>query len=158
LDSSGNSAPAEHTSGYIHRGQIVLLPKADKLKKATSYGPSLARIVRVDPKEVQQFRASLKAGNNSPLVSSNFLLLVPNHFLKTQDDAQKNTGPSFSSIAAKGVKPGAKISPRSPSSLLPSWSETWTKASDWVLVLLGQEDLLRRGLGSGFCAQFLGAL
>jgi hypothetical protein len=32
------------------------------------------------------------------------------------------------------------------------------KLEDWVLVPLGQEDLLRRGLGSGFCAQFLGAL
>jgi hypothetical protein len=48
--------------------------------------------------------------------------------------------------------------PRSLSSSLPSWSETWTKAEDWVLVPLGQEDLLRRGLGCGFRAQFLGAL
>jgi hypothetical protein len=42
--------------------------------------------------------------------------------------------------------------------LLPSWNETWTKDEDWVLVPPGQEDLLRRGLGSGFRAQFLGAL
>jgi hypothetical protein len=118
----------------------------------------MALLVRTNPKEVQQFRASLKAGNNSPLVSGNFLLLVPSHFLKTQDDARKNAGPSFSSIAAKGVKPGAKILPRSPSSLLPSWSETWTKAEDWVLVPPGQEDLLQRGLGCGFCAQYSGAL
>jgi hypothetical protein len=114
--------------------------------------------VRADPAEVQTFRAGLKAGNNSPLVSGNFPPLVPSHFLKTQDDARKNTGPSFSSIAAKGVKPGAKILLRSLTSSLPSWSETWTKNEDWVLVPLGQEDLLRRGLGSGFCAQFLGAL
>jgi hypothetical protein len=157
-DGSGNGVPAERTSGYIHRGRIVPLPKVDKLKKAASYGPSPAHVVCTDPKEVQQFRASLKAGNNSPLVSGNFLPLVPSHFLKTQDDARKNASPSFSSIAAKGVKPGAKISPRSPSSLLPSWSETWMKASDWVLVPPGQEDLLRRGLGSGFHAQFSGAL
>jgi hypothetical protein len=32
------------------------------------------------------------------------------------------------------------------------------KASDWVLVPPGQEDLLWRGLGSGFHAQFSGAL
>jgi hypothetical protein len=158
LDGSGNSAPAEHTSGYIHRGWIVLLPKADKLKKATSHGPSSARIVHMDPKEVQQFRAGLKARRNSPLVSGNFPPLVPSHFLKTQDDARKNAGPSFSSIAAKGVKPGAKISPRSPLSSLPSWSETWMKAEDWFLVPEGQEDLLRRGIGSGFRVQFLGAL
>jgi hypothetical protein len=91
-------------------------------------------------------------------VSGNFPPLVPSHFLKTQDDARKNAGPSFSSIAAKGVKPGAKISLRSPSSSLPSWSETWTKAEDWVLVPPGQEDLLRRGLGCGFRAQYSGAL
>jgi hypothetical protein len=155
---SYNSAPAERTSGYIRRGWIVSLPKADKLRKAPSHGPSCARIVHADPAEVQRFRASLKAGNNSPLVSGNFPPLIPSHFLKTQDDTWKNTGPSFSSIAAKGVKPGAKISLRSPSSLLPSWSETWTKNEDWVLVPPGQEDLLRRGLGSGFRAQFSGAL
>jgi hypothetical protein len=157
-DGSCNSAPAERTSGYICRGWIVLLPKVDKLRKAPSHGPSCARIVRADPAEVQTFRAGLKAGNNSPLVSGNFPLLVPSHFLKTQDDARKNAGPSFSSIAAKGVKPGAKISLRSPMSLLPSWNETWTKDEDWVLVPPGQEDLLWRGLGSGFRAQFSGAL
>jgi hypothetical protein len=157
-DGSCNSAPAERTSGYIRRGQIVPLPKADKLRKAPSHGPSCARVVRTDPTEVQRFRAGLKAGNNSPLMSGNFPPLVPSHFLKTQDDARKNTGPSFSSIAAKGVKPGAKISLRSLSSSLPSWSETWTKNEDWVLVPPGQEDLLQRGLGSGFRVQFAGAL
>jgi hypothetical protein len=155
---SCNSAPAERTSGYIRHGRIVPLPKADKLRKAPSHGPSCTRVVRADPEEVQKFRAGLKASNNSPLVSGNFQPLVPSHFLKTQDDARKNAGPSFSSIAAKGVKPGTKISLRSPSSSLPSWNETWTKDEDWVLVPPGQEDLLRRGLGSGFCAQFLGAL
>jgi hypothetical protein len=114
--------------------------------------------MRTDPAEVQKFRAGLKASNNSPLVSGNFPPLIPSHFLKTQDDARKNAGLSFSSIAAKGVKPGAKISLRSPTSSLPSWSETWTKNEDWVLVPPGQEDLLRRGLGSGFHAQFSGAL
>jgi hypothetical protein len=95
-DSSCNSAPAERTSGYIRRGQIVPLPKVDKLRKAPSHGPSCARVVRTDPAEVQTFRAGLKAGNNSPLVSGNFPPLVPSHFLKTQDDARKNAGPSFS--------------------------------------------------------------
>jgi hypothetical protein len=118
----------------------------------------MALLVRANPAEVQRFRAGLKARNNSPLVSGNFPPLVPSHFLKTQDDAQKNTGPSFSLIAAKGVKPGAKILPRSPMSLLPYWSETWTKNEDWVLVPPGQEDLLWRRLGCGFRAQYLGAL
>jgi hypothetical protein len=155
---SYNSAPAERTSGYIRRGWIVPIPKADKLRKAPSHSPSCARVVRADPAEVQTFRAGLKASRNSPLVSGNFPPLVPSHFLKTQEDARKNAGPSFSSIAAKGVKPGAKISLRSPSSSLPSWSETWTKNEDWVLVPLGQEDLLQRGLGSGFRVQFAGDL
>jgi hypothetical protein len=150
--------PAECTSGYIRHGRIVPIPKADKLRKAPSHGPSCARVVRADPAEVQTFRAGLKAGRNSPLVSGNFPPLVPSHFLKTQDDARKNAGPSFSSIAAKGVKPGTKISLRSPSSSLPSWSETWTKNEDWVLVPPGQEDLLQRGLGSGFRVQFAGDL
>jgi hypothetical protein len=155
---SCNSAPAECTSGYIRRGRIVLLPKMDKLRKAPSHGPSCAHNVCADPTEVQTFRAGLKASINPPLVSGNFPPLVPSHFLKNQDDARKNAGPSFSSIATKGVKPGAKISLRSPSSLLPSWSETWTKNEDWVLVLPGQEDLLQRGLGSGFRVQFAGDL
>jgi hypothetical protein len=158
LNGSCNSAPAERTSGYIHRGRIVPIPKSDKLRKAPSHGPSCARIVCADPTEVQTFRAGLKAGINSPLVSGNFPPLVPSHFLKTQDDARKNASPSFSSIAAKGVKPGAKISLRSLSSSLPSWSETWTKNEDWVLVPPGQEDLLQRGLGSGFRVQFVGDL
>jgi hypothetical protein len=155
---SYNSAPAERTSGYIRHGRIVPIPKVDKLRKAPSHGPSCARVVHADPAEVQTFRAGLKAGRNSPLVSGNFPPLVPSHFLKTQEDARKNAGPSFSSIAAKGVKPGAKISLRSLTSSLPSWSETWTKNEDWVLVPLGQEDLLQRGLGSGFCVQFAGDL
>jgi hypothetical protein len=150
--------PAVCTSGYIHHGQISLLPRADKLRKATSHGPSSACIVCVDPKEVQQFRADLKASMNPPLVSGNFLPLIPSNFLTTQEDAQKNAGPSFSSIAAKGVKPGTKILPRSPTSSLPSWSETWTKIEDWLPVPLSQEDLLWRGLGCGFCAQYSGAL
>jgi hypothetical protein len=158
LNGSYNSAPAERASGYIRRGRIVPIPKADKLRKAPSHGPSCARVVRADPAEVQTFRAGLKAGRNSPLVSGNFPPLVPSHFLKTQEDARKNAGPSFSSIAAKGVKPGAKISLRSPTSSLPSWSETWTKNEDWVLVPPGQEDLLQRGLGSGFRVQLAGDL
>jgi hypothetical protein len=95
-DGSCNSAPAERTSGYIRCGRIVPLPKADKLRKAPSHGPSCAHVVRADPAEVQTFRAGLKASNNSPLVSGNFPPLVPSHFLKTQDDARKNAGPSFS--------------------------------------------------------------
>jgi hypothetical protein len=108
-NSSCNSAPAERTSGYIRCGRIVPLPKVDKLRKAPSHGPSCARIMWADPAEVQRFRASLKASNNSPLVSGNFPPLVPSHFLKTPDDARKNAGLSFSSIAAKDVKPGAKF-------------------------------------------------
>jgi hypothetical protein len=47
---SCNSAPAERTSGYIRRGRIVPLPKADKLRKAPSHSPSCARGPRRGPK------------------------------------------------------------------------------------------------------------
>jgi hypothetical protein len=53
-DSSGNSAPAMCTSGYICRGWISLLPKADKLRKAASYGPSSAHVVCTTPKDHQE--------------------------------------------------------------------------------------------------------
>jgi hypothetical protein len=46
---SCNSAPAERTSGYIRRGRIVPLPKADKLRNPPSHGPSCAHVVRADP-------------------------------------------------------------------------------------------------------------
>ena len=88
----------------------------------------------------------LKAGSFPPL--------IPRHFLKTAQDLRNNTGPSYVSKAAKGVKPGAKILPRHKMSLLPSWHETWMKAEDWLPVLKGQEDVLRRGLGAGFRAHY----
>ena len=44
--------------------------------------------------------------------------------------------------------------PRLETSPLPSWNETWTKAEDWIPVPKGQEDVLQRGLGAGFCAHY----
>ena len=96
--------------------------------------------------ESADFRSALKANG--------FPLLVPGHFLKTAQDLRNNASPSYISKAAKGVKPGAKISPRYTMPLLPSWCETWTKAEDWLPVLKGQEDILWWGLGAGFCAQY----
>ena len=81
--------------------------------------------------------------------------LVPGHFLKSAQDLRNNAGPSsYISKAAKGVKPGAKISPRYTMSPLPSWCETWMKAEDWLPVPKGQEDILWQGLGAGFHAQY----
>ena len=83
------------------------------------------------------FKSALKAGGFPPL--------VPNYLLKTPQDLRNNAGPSsFASKAAKGVTPGAKISPRLKTSPLPSWRETWTKAEDWLPVPKVQEDVLRR--------------
>ena len=99
--------------------------------------------------------AQQSAGFESALKVGEFPLLVPNYLLKTPQDLRNNAGPSsFISKAAKGVKPGAKISPRLKTSMLPSWRETWTKAEDWLPVLKGQEDILQRGLGAGFCAHY----
>ena len=95
------------------------------------------------------------AGFKSALKAGGFPLLVPNYLLKTPQDLRNNAGlSSFASKAAKGVKPGAKISPRLKTSPLPSWRETWMKAEDWLPVLKGQEDVLRRGLGAGFRAHY----
>ena len=96
--------------------------------------------------QTADFRSALKAGGFPPL--------VPNCFLKTPQDLRNNAGPSYLYKAAKGVKPGAKISPRLKTSPLPSWCETWTKAEDWLPVPKGQEDVLRWGLGPGFRVQY----
>ena len=99
--------------------------------------------------------ANQSAGFTSALKAGGFPPLVPNYLLRTPQDLRNNAGPSsFASKAAKGVQPGAKISPRLKTSSLPSWNETWTKAEDWVPVPKGQEDVLRRSLGSGFRAHY----
>ena len=95
--------------------------------------------------------ANQSTGFISVLKAGGFPPLVPNYLLKTPQDLRNNAGPSsFASKAAKGVTPGAKISPRLKTSPLPSWRETWTKAEDWLPVPKGQEDVLWRGLGAGF--------
>ena len=97
--------------------------------------------------QTADLRSALKVGGFPPL--------VPNCFLKTPQDLRNNAGPSsFASKAAKGVQPGAKISPRLKTSPLPSWCETWTKAEDWLPVPKGQEDVLWWGLGAGFRAHY----
>ena len=99
--------------------------------------------------------ANQSAGFTSALKAGGFPPLVPNYLLKTPQDLRNNAGPSsFASKAAKGVTPGAKISPRLKTSPLPSWNETWTKAEDWIPVPKGQEDILWWGLGAGFRAHY----
>ena len=103
--------------------------------------------LEITAQQTADFRSALKAGGFPPL--------VPNCFLRTPQDLRNNTGPSsFTSKAAKGVTPGAKIFPRLKTSPLPSWCETWTKAEDWLPVLKGQEDVLWQGLGAGFHAHY----
>jgi hypothetical protein len=67
------------------------------------------------------------------------------------------TTTTTTTTVVRTTAPVARVSPPVASSNIPSTS-SWTKNEDWVLVPPGQEDLLRRGLGSGFHAQFLGAL
>ena len=83
-----------------------------------------------------------------------FPALVPELLLTSNEDQKKNTGPSYSNIAANGVAPGAKISPRLGTSSTPSWNETWTKAEDWIPVPPCQEDIFWRSLGDSFRAQY----
>ena len=124
---------------------LAIFATADKMRRFSSmFIPNRKNICA---QQSADFRSALKAGGFPPL--------VPTHFLKTPHDLRNNAGPSsFASKAAKGVKPGTKISPRLKTSLLPSWNETWTKAEDWLPVPKGQEDILRWGLGTGFRAHY----
>ena len=83
-----------------------------------------------------------------------FLALVPELLLTSNEDRRKNTSLSYSNIAANGVMPGTKISPRLGMSSTPSWNETWTKAEDWIPVPPCQEDIFQRSLGDSFRAQY----
>ena len=140
---ASGSSQAEHgsynlqtpvrTSSHIKCGTISLLPKADPILQAKTHGPGSNHGDCTNPVEVFNFHQQIKAGGFPPL--------IPSHFLSVAEDCKMNAGPSFPNIAAKGVKPGAKLLPRSPMSSLPSWSETWMKAEDWVPVPKGQEDL-----------------
>ena len=62
--------------------------------------------------------------------------LIPREFLWSAEDKKMNSGssPSFSHVAAKGIQTGSKQTFRSKTSLLPSWSETWTTPEDWFSV------------------------
>ena len=105
-------------TGTLHRytshiccGMVTPLPAADKMRRYSSMNFLLRR--EITAQQTADFRSALKAGG--------FPLLIPNCFLKTPQDLRNNAGPSsFASKAAKGVKPGAKISPRLKTSLLPS--------------------------------------
>ena len=145
-DGSHNARTPVHTSSHIKRDTITPLPKADPIHRAKTHGPGSNRGIRANLVEVFKFQREMKAGG--------FPLLVPSHFLSVAEDRRMNAGPSFSKMAARGVKPGAKLSPRSPTSLLPSWNETWMKAEDWIPVPKGQENIFQWGLGVGFRAQY----
>jgi hypothetical protein len=83
-----------------------------------------------------------------------FPTLVPALLLTLDEDCKKNASPSYSKIAANGVKPGAKLSPRFGMSCPFSWNETSMKAEDWLPVPKGQENIFWRLLGDSFRAQY----
>ena len=133
-NSSKSSGSSPHYTSHICRGTVTPLPMADKMRRYSSMNFPLCQ--EITSQQTADFRSALKAGGFPPL--------VPNCFLKTPQDLRNNAGlSSFASKAAKGVKPGAKISPRHKASPLPSWCETWMKAEDWLPVPKGQEDVLR---------------
>ena len=144
---SHSSGPSVRPTSHIHHGTIAPLPTSDQMRRSNTTGPGCNHRVEADPKEVADFRSTLKA--------SGFPLLIPRHFLQNAQDLRNSAGlSSYVSKGAKGVKPGAKISPRHSMSLLPSWHETWMKAEDWLPVLKSQEDILWWRLGAGFHAHY----
>ena len=141
--SKSSGSPTCYTS-HIRCGTITPLPMVDKMRRYSSMNFPVRQ--EITAQQTADFRSAIKVEGFPPL--------VPNCFLKTPQDLRNNAGLSFASKAAKGVKPGTKILPRLKTSLPPSWRETWTKAEDWLPVLKGQEDVLRRGLGAGFRAHY----
>jgi hypothetical protein len=131
-------------SDHIRRGPVLQLPKADKPGKAPTGGIAHKNLVR---EQSAKFREALTKDSFPPL--------VPGYFLKDARDCKNNAGPSsFKNIAAKGCKPGAKYTPRSPLPPSYSWNETSTKAKDWLPVSKKEEDVFWWRLGAGFRAQY----
>jgi hypothetical protein len=142
--SNGSMRVQPRTTDHIHRGPVIQLPKADKPGKAPTGGIAHKNLVR---EQSAKFREAV--------TKDSFPLLVPSYLLKDSQDCKNNAGPSsFLNIAAKGCKPGAKYTPRSPPSPSYSWNEKWTEAKDWLPVSKKQEDVFRWRLGAGFCAQY----
>ena len=114
---SKNSSAAARTSDHIRRGPVYQLPRADKLRKISQSGPGSNRgLDAVAKQESAAFREALTKDSFPPL--------VPRHFLKSDKDCKMNAGSSsFANTAAKGCKPGAKYSPRSPQAPDYSWPE-----------------------------------
>jgi hypothetical protein len=147
--------PAVHTSTHIHNVQsnnnmqrcVGSYDAAKYAKKTYSLYYGLHTINLADPLQVKDYRNSLKKGKTASF--------VPEHFLLTQEDKKKNSGPSYATIATKGVKPGAKIMPRSLKSLLPSWNETWTKIEDWLPLPHVESHVLKKELHGGWHASYM---
>jgi hypothetical protein len=143
-NSSNSMRAPTRNSDHICCGPVLQLPKADKPGKAPTGGITHKNLVR---EQSAKFREAL--------TKDSFPLLVPIYFLKDAWDCKNNAGlSSFLNIAAKGCKPGAKYTPRSPSPPPCSWRETSTTAKDWLPVSKGKEDVHRWRLGAGFHAQY----
>jgi hypothetical protein len=143
------------TSTHIHNAQsnnntqrrVGSYNAAKYARKTYSlhYGPHTINLA--DPLQVKDYRNILKKGKTSSF--------VPEHFLLREQEKINNSSPSYASIVAKGVKPGAKITPRSLKDLLPSWNETWTKIKDWLPLLCVELHILQKELCGGWCASYM---
>ena len=100
---SKSSGSSPRYTSHIRHGTVTPLPAADKMRRYSSMNIPVHREIIAN--QSAGFKSALKAGGFPPL--------VPNYLLKNPQDLRNNAGPSsFTSKAAKGVQPGAKISPR----------------------------------------------
>ena len=95
---SHSSGPSVHPTSHIHHGTIAPLPTSDQMRRSNTTGPGCNHRVEADPKEVADFRSTLKA--------SGFPLLIPRHFLQNAQDLRNSA--ALSSYVSKGTLPVPK--------------------------------------------------
>ena len=120
----GSNAGPPMVVEYRHSGTSSHpTPKVVKDHIAAWYAKYRPDQAKLD--QIEDFRASK---GHQPACEGykqmNFPALIPNLYLISDEDQQKQAGPSYSKIAAQNVAAGSKISPRSNRFSAYSWKET----------------------------------